>query len=267
MDQRPVTLGELGAGGDPAGVRPAFSGVEFLSGTYELDEDPLQRLSLGPVRPGPEPLIRVARQGALHTAELLVGGGGQPTPLLPLPQPAQGVRQHRQRRGTGWSVPQHPLDQAVGEPDSRTARQRTGDHLCQLVPHHRLHHHRRGVPCRTKVGELFDVAKEVDPDDDHGLGGVASVGAAVRQDPEHGVQPAGGARRVGEQCLELAGRTRAVLRRPRAGGRAPALNAYLRWRNKNARHPDVLAAQRRERARIRSEKGIRWGGRPLASAA
>jgi transposase len=33
------------------------------------------------------------------------------------------------------------------------------------------------------------------------------------------------------------------------------------------RHPDVLAAQRRERARIRSEKGIRWGGRPLAAAA
>lgn len=45
-----------------------------------------------------------------------------------------------------------------------------------------------------------------------------------------------------------------------------ALHAYLRWRNKNTRHPDVLAAQRRERARIRSEKGIRWGGRPLASA-
>lgn len=39
---------------------------------------------------------------------------------------------------------------------------------------------------------------------------------------------------------------------------------YLRWRNQNARHPDVLAAQRKERARrIRSEKGIRWGGRPL----
>ncbi|WP_344215478.1 hypothetical protein [Kribbella sancticallisti] len=30
--------------------------------------------------------------------------------------------------------------------------------------------------------------------------------------------------------------------------------------------PDVLAAQRRERARIRSEKGIRWGGRPLSPA-
>jgi len=45
------------------------------------------------------------------------------------------------------------------------------------------------------------------------------------------------------------------------------LHAYLRWRNANARHPDVLAAQRRERARIRSEKGIRWGGRPLATAA
>lgn len=46
-----------------------------------------------------------------------------------------------------------------------------------------------------------------------------------------------------------------------------ALHAYLRWRNKNARHADVLAAQRRERARIRSEKGIRWGGQPLADAA
>jgi hypothetical protein len=41
-----------------------------------------------------------------------------------------------------------------------------------------------------------------------------------------------------------------------------ALHAYLRWRNANDRHPDVFAAQRRERARIRSEKGIRWGGRP-----
>jgi transposase len=46
-----------------------------------------------------------------------------------------------------------------------------------------------------------------------------------------------------------------------------ALHAYLRWRNTHARHPDVLAAQRRERARIRSEKGIRWGGRPLTPTA
>ncbi|MFI0813208.1 IS630 family transposase [Streptomyces echinatus] len=45
-----------------------------------------------------------------------------------------------------------------------------------------------------------------------------------------------------------------------------ALHAYLRWRNNNARHPDVLAAQRRERARIRSENGIRWGGRPTTMA-
>jgi hypothetical protein len=45
------------------------------------------------------------------------------------------------------------------------------------------------------------------------------------------------------------------------------LHAYLRWRNANARHPDVLAAQRRERARIRCEKGIRWGRRPVAEAA
>lgn len=41
------------------------------------------------------------------------------------------------------------------------------------------------------------------------------------------------------------------------------LHRYLRWRDQNARHPDVLAAQRRERARVRTEKGIRWAGRPL----
>jgi transposase len=44
------------------------------------------------------------------------------------------------------------------------------------------------------------------------------------------------------------------------------LQAYLRWRNANARHPDVLAAQRRERARIRSERHQRWG-RPRPRAA
>ncbi|MEU9107341.1 transposase [Streptomyces xanthophaeus] len=46
-----------------------------------------------------------------------------------------------------------------------------------------------------------------------------------------------------------------------------ALHAYLRWRNAHAHHSDVLAAQRRERARIRSEKGIRWGGRSPTHAA
>lgn len=44
------------------------------------------------------------------------------------------------------------------------------------------------------------------------------------------------------------------------------LHAYLRWRNANAGHHDVLAAERKERARIRSEKGIRWGGRPALAA-
>jgi hypothetical protein len=37
------------------------------------------------------------------------------------------------------------------------------------------------------------------------------------------------------------------------------LQACLAWRNVNARHPDVLAAQRRERARIRTERQQRWG--------
>jgi transposase len=47
---------------------------------------------------------------------------------------------------------------------------------------------------------------------------------------------------------------------------ARRLHSYLRWRNTNARHPDVLAAQRRERARIRSERQQRWG-RPKIKAA
>ena len=47
---------------------------------------------------------------------------------------------------------------------------------------------------------------------------------------------------------------------------AGKLQQYLRWRNTNARHPDVLAAQRRERARIRSQRQQRWG-RPKLKAA
>jgi hypothetical protein len=48
---------------------------------------------------------------------------------------------------------------------------------------------------------------------------------------------------------------------------ARKLQAYLRWRNTHHRHPDVLAAQRRERARVRSEKGLRFGGRPIKATA
>jgi transposase len=47
---------------------------------------------------------------------------------------------------------------------------------------------------------------------------------------------------------------------------ARKLQGFLRWRNANARHPDVLAAQRRERARVRSEQQRRWG-RPAQPAA
>lgn len=48
--------------------------------------------------------------------------------------------------------------------------------------------------------------------------------------------------------------------------RTEELHRYLHC-NQHDRHPDVLAAQRRERARVRSEKGIRWDGRPLKAAA
>ena len=47
---------------------------------------------------------------------------------------------------------------------------------------------------------------------------------------------------------------------------ARRLQDYLRWCNAHARHPGVLAAQRRERARIRSERHQRRG-RPKPKAA
>ena len=47
---------------------------------------------------------------------------------------------------------------------------------------------------------------------------------------------------------------------------ARRLQDYLRWRNAHARRPGVLAAQRRERARVRSERQQRRG-RPEPKAA
>ena len=37
---------------------------------------------------------------------------------------------------------------------------------------------------------------------------------------------------------------------------------HLRWRNANARHRDVLAAERKEHARIRSEKAFAGASAP-----
>lgn len=65
----------------------------------------------------------------------------------------------------------------------------------------------------------------------------------------------------------LVGQTGVLSRHPNHTVQPRALHASLRWRNNNARHPDFLAAQRRERARIRSEKDIRWGERPTTMAA
>ena len=57
-----------------------------------------------------------------------------------------------------------------------------------------------------------------------------------------------------------------VLDHPDHAVLARRLQDYLRWRNAHARHPGVLAAQRRERARIRSERQQRRG-RPKPEAA
>ena len=46
---------------------------------------------------------------------------------------------------------------------------------------------------------------------------------------------------------------------------ARKLQGYLCWRNAHARHPGILAAQRRERARVRSGRQQRWGRPPAES--
>jgi len=38
-----------------------------------------------------------------------------------------------------------------------------------------------------------------------------------------------------------------------------AIRSYLRWRNTHTRHPEILEAERRHQARIRSEQQRRWG--------
>ena len=40
---------------------------------------------------------------------------------------------------------------------------------------------------------------------------------------------------------------------------ARAVRSYLHWRNAHTRDPELLAAERRHRARIRSEHQRRWG--------
>jgi hypothetical protein len=47
---------------------------------------------------------------------------------------------------------------------------------------------------------------------------------------------------------------------------ARAIRAHLRWRNSHKHDPKLLAAQRRERARVRSEAQRRWG-QPRTQAA
>jgi hypothetical protein len=53
-------------------------------------------------------------------------------------------------------------------------------------------------------------------------------------------------------------RRETVVRTPNHVALARHLHAYLRLPNAHARHPDVLAAQPRQRAKIRSERRRRW---------
>ena len=44
------------------------------------------------------------------------------------------------------------------------------------------------------------------------------------------------------------------------------IHSYLRWRNANARDPEVLRLVRKRRAEIRAEKQRRWGRPPPRAA-
>lgn len=47
---------------------------------------------------------------------------------------------------------------------------------------------------------------------------------------------------------------------------AKAIRAYIRWRNAHTRDPEILALERKHRARLRGEAQRRWG-RPRSRAA
>jgi hypothetical protein len=95
---------------------------------------------------------------------------------------------------------------------------------------------------------------------------------ALGQAGERGAVLHAGERVVGQSDRDAV-RSLAHLCHGRLGSPQPCragrkLQDHLRWRNAHARHPDVLAAQRRERARVRSERQQSWGRpRPRSRAA
>ncbi|MEE1797587.1 helix-turn-helix domain-containing protein [Streptomyces sp. JV176] len=170
----------------------------------------------------------------------------------------------------------------LGKPFTRWSIRKLADHLRRNISRPvrigrealRCLLARRGISFqRTKTWK-----ESPDPDFDAKL---ARIEYAINERPNRtfafdefgplGIRPTAGSCWAGRGCPD---RLPATFRRTLANSHHPnhavqtrALHAYLRWRNKNARHPDVLASQLRERARIRSEKAIRWGGRPLPTAA
>ncbi|GAA2508531.1 hypothetical protein GCM10010406_51270 [Streptomyces thermolineatus] len=58
----------------------------------------------------------------------------------------------------------------------------------------------------------------------------------------------------------------AVTRNSLVGRRIRGAVNMPKYHRPGLNHRDVLAAERKERARIRSEKGIHWGGRPALAA-
>lgn len=166
----------------------------------------------------------------------------------------------------------------------RTAALGTRDGL-----HHRPRQHRRGRCARVRQGRHAvrattgtGAGRSVRSSTTPRRGGPAAPGAPATGTPRQQDPPEGG-QQPGELCFTPTNASWAnpveahsgPLRqfaltnshRPSHSVLTRAPHLYLHWRSQNARHPDVLAAQRRERARIRSEKGIRWGSRPLHPAA
>jgi hypothetical protein len=86
------------------------------------------------------------------------------------------------------------------------------------------------------------------------VGGETAQAEAVPDDEDRGESHGGRADQGVEEAERCQHHCHGQLGSPQPHCAGRRLQDYLAWRNANARHPDALAAQRRERARIRNER-------------
>ena len=147
LNQRPPFLADLGARGHLTRVLGALAGLD------QLLKDPARPLTLLLCQVLVD-LLCVARQGALHTPDLVIGGVGHPAGVQPLPEEGEGELEQGQVARLLAHVVQQPLHQTRLE--CRALLLGGLDDGCpQLVAGHGSHHQRSLLEkvCKGAVGQ------------------------------------------------------------------------------------------------------------------